>query len=83
MTAKFTIALDCAPGYPRPRDLLPGVLKDTGITLNEEKPQVMLMGHWEWVIPDAQTAAYEKARDTIKARITCLYHGGLIRYGSW
>lgn len=79
----FTIELDCAPGYPRPDDLLPGVLKDTGVTIDPQATSVRFFGNWEWIVPTSQEEAYAKARDTIKARITALYHSGTIRYGSW
>ena len=76
-----TIELDCAPGNPRPGDLLTGVLKDTDITLGETCSRVF--GNWVWDVPEDQTEKYETVRDLVKERITKLYHRGLIRYGSW
>jgi len=81
--SKYTIELDCQPGSPRPGDLLPAVLKDTGVTLDPTKPQATFFGNWEWVIPTEQEEAFKAARETIKARITKLYNSGAIRYGSW
>lgn len=80
---KYTIELDCAPGWPRPGDLLPDVLAGTGITLDAEKPQSMFFGNWVWEIPQDQVLKYEIARPTIISRIQALYGAGRIRYGSW
>lgn len=79
----YSIELDCAPGSMRPGDLIEGVIEGTGITLDPKKPNGMFFGNWEWVIPEAQNAAYEKAKDIIRERITKLYNAGVIRYGSW
>lgn len=80
---EYTIELDCPPGSPRPSDLLPGVLAETGVTLDPENTVGRFFGNWTWVIPEDQHAAYVAARDTIKGRIQDLYKRGSIRYGSW
>ena len=80
---RYSIELDCAPGWPRPSDLLPGVLEGTGVTLDVENTTMRLFGNWQWLIPDDQVEAFLAARETIKARIKALYENGTIRYGSW
>jgi hypothetical protein len=77
----YTIELDCPPGGLRPGDLLPDVLKDTGVVLG--KPVAMFFGNWEWVIPEDQEPAFEAHRSVIAERIKALYNSGAIRYGSW
>jgi hypothetical protein len=79
----YTIELDCAPGGIRPNDLLPGVLKDTGITIDPDNTVSRFFGNWKWEVPNEQTQAYEAVRETVKDRIETLYHSGVIRYGSW
>ena len=34
--SRYSIELDCAPGGPRPNELLPSVLEGTGVTLDPE-----------------------------------------------
>lgn len=46
----YTIELGCPPGSPRPGDLLPEVLKGTGVTINPEKTAARLFGDWEWIV---------------------------------
>jgi hypothetical protein len=83
--AKYSIELDCPPGYPRPGDLLPRVLEGTGLSPENFHNTGRLFGNWTFELPDGQNKneVYEKARDTIKQRITELYNSGAIRYGSW
>lgn len=78
---EYTIEIDCAPGMTRPDDLLPYVLKGTDIVLGE--PDSRFFGCWTWAIPKDQREAFEKNRDTIKARLTDLYDSGRARYVSW
>jgi len=78
-----TIELDCPPGSPRPDDLLPGVLKGTGVEIDPQKTVTRFFGCWEWVVPEQYREAYEKHLKTIEARIKRLYEAGTIRYGSW
>ncbi len=78
---KYVLELDCAPGLPRPGDLLPGVLKGTKLKL--DRPSSMFFGNWAWVIPAEQEALYEKNRNKIAKRIKALYEVGAIRYGAW
>lgn len=78
-----TIELDCPPGNPRPGDLLPSVIKDTGIPEDNREPVSKLFGNWEWNYDDVPEEIWLKARPTIKKRIERLFKGGIIRYASW
>ena len=75
------IGIDCPPGGPRPGELLPEVLMGTGITVGE--PTVKFFGFWRWTITEEQREIYNKARETIKNRLTNLYERGHIRYAEW
>lgn len=79
--ANQTIELDCAPGFPRPGDLIEGVLKNTGIEPVETCSR--LMGNWIWDFNDVDQELWDKANPTIQKRVKALYHEGSIRYGSW
>ena len=76
-----TIELDCAPGSPRPGDLIGGVIKDTGLPKREEVSR--FFGNWVWDYKDIPEGKWEKAIPILEERITALYHSGRIRYGSW
>ena len=76
-----TIELDCAPGYPRPGDLIEGVIKDTGLPQRETVSR--LFGEWTWDYSDIDPKVWLTAKPILKERITKLYNDGLIRYGSW
>ena len=76
-----TINLDCAPGSPRPGDLIAGVIKDTGLKLKE--PVAKFFGNWTWDYSEVPAEQWDKIRPTLKKRITRLYHAGYIRYGDW
>jgi hypothetical protein len=80
---KYTIELDCPPGNPRPGDLLPAVLQDTGVVIDPEKTVGRFFGNWTWQVPPDQSEQYEKQRKLIADRIKSLYERGFIRYGSW
>jgi hypothetical protein len=79
--AEQTIELDCAPGSPRPGDLIAGVIEGTGLELKE--PVSQLFGNWTWDYSDIPAETWATVRVTLKARVTALYNRGLIRYGSW
>lgn len=76
-----TIELDCAPGSPRPGDLIEGVIKDTG--LESKAPSSALFGNWTWSYPEVSDERWAEIQKITKPRIVALYHGGTIRYGSW
>lgn len=80
---RHTIEIDCAPGSPRPGDLLPGILEGTGVTIDPENTFQRFFGWWGWYVPEDQVEAYQKAKPVIKARIEALYARGTIRAGSW
>lgn len=79
----YTIELDCPPGWPRPDDLLPGVLEGTGFEPGDLKNTGRLFGNWTWEIPEKRSEEYVGIRETVKERVTALYNRGAIRYGSW
>jgi len=76
-----TIELDCAPGSPRPGDLIGGVIEGTGLQTKE--PVAMFFGNWTYDYSEVPADEWAKIRPTIKARIEALYESGAIRYGSW
>jgi hypothetical protein len=83
-----TIELDCAPGGPRPGDLIEAVVKGTILEgLPEAKPDSTVgrfFGNWTWEFPEISDEDWlQKVKPIIKPRIESLYHSGVIRYGSW
>lgn len=78
---QYTLEIDCAPGHVRPGDLLPQVLKGTGIVLGE--PQSRFFGCWQWVIPPEHVLAYSENRLVIETRLRELYERGAIRFAGW
>jgi hypothetical protein len=76
-----TIELDCAPGFPRPGDLLPALLKGTSVEPRE--PVSKFFGCWQWDYCDIPPAEWQQVQKTVKPRIEALYAQGRIRYGSW
>lgn len=81
MATLQTIELDCAPGYPRPGDLIEDVIKDTGLPTRE--PQSKMFGNWEWNYQDIAEEEWKKIKPILADRIKKLYEQGRIRYGSW
>lgn len=80
-----TIQMDCPPGEPRPWDLIDGVLLNTGLTSNDFTQSPSWFGHVTWALKDDPVLhlKYAAHRETIKERVTSLYHQGFIRYGTW
>lgn len=78
-----TIELDCAPGFPRPSDLLPSVLEGTGLTKDPEDTVGRFFGCWTWDFSSVPPEQWAKVRPILKERITALHNAGRIRYGSW
>jgi hypothetical protein len=76
-----TIELDCPPGYPRPGDLIAGVIGGTGLESRETISR--LFGNWVWDYHDVPPEKWEEIKPTLGERITKLYNNGIIRYGSW
>jgi hypothetical protein len=79
--ANQTIELDCAPGLPRPGDLIAGVIERTGLKLKE--PVSKCFGNWTWDYSDVDCDTWKEVQKIIKPRIEALYRKGKIRYGSW
>ena len=78
---KQTIEIDCPPGYPRPGDLISGVIKGTG--LPERTNDSCCFGNWEWDYSDIPKDVWGKAKPIIKERLVKLYNAGIARYCSW
>lgn len=76
-----SIELDCAPGGPRPGDLINGVIAELGLT--EREPVMKLFGNWKWDYSDVTEERWKEIQPTLKERVTALYNSGVIRYGSW
>ena len=76
-----TIELDCAPGNPRPDDLIAGVLKDTGLEVKE--PVGKFFGNYRWDYSEVSDDRWKEVQEITRPRIQELYNSGFIRYGSW
>lgn len=76
-----SIELDCAPGCPRPGDLIGSVI--AGTELPERESVSRFFGCWKWDYSDIPTDKWQAIKPTLKQRIEALYHSGAIRYGSW
>jgi hypothetical protein len=76
---KQEIHLECPPGDPRPADLLPDVIRDTGLPLRESVSR--LSGHWAWDYTDIPRELWEAAVPVIEIRIAKLYRKKVIRAG--
>lgn len=81
MPGPQTIEIGCPPGNPRPGDLLPGVIKGTGLEVRE--PVAMLYGDWEWDYSDIDPEKWKEIQPTLKERLVKLYNTGVVRYCSW
>ena len=76
-----TIELDCAPGGPRPGDLIGQVIEGTGLPSRE--PVGKFFGNWTWDYGDVPPEQWKAAQAITRPRIIELYETGKIRYGSW
>lgn len=82
----FSIELDCWPGNPRPWHLIEGVLKGTGLTVDDFDTAAPFFGNQTWVLKvgdEARDQRFVAAKPTIAMRVENLYTQGTIRYGSW
>ena len=75
------IVLDCAPGLPRPGDLLPAALE--GTTLQVQSPVGRFFGEWTWDYSHVPEQEYKDNVDQLSANIRKLHRDGEIRFGSW
>jgi len=78
-----TIEIDCAPMGPRPDQYIGGVLKGTGLKVEDFEITNKFFGNWEWTLTAKKEKEFKAAKPTLKQRITKLYNDGKIRYGSW
>lgn len=82
----FSIELDCAPGRPRPSDLIEGVLDGTGLSPTDFDTANPFFGHQTWVLRSGspeRDLAFTASKPIFKERIEALFHSHLIRYGTW
>ena len=77
--SKQEIHLECPPGDPRPGDLMPRLLRGTGIPLRNSESR--LFGHWEWDYNDIPREVWEAAVPIVMRRMRRLYRNGIIRAG--
>lgn len=77
--SKQEIHLECPPGGPRPGDLMPELLRGTGIPLRTSESR--MLGHWEWDYNDIPSEVWEAAVPTIMQRMHRLYEDGIVRAG--
>jgi hypothetical protein len=82
---RFSIELDCPPGYPRPHDLIDGVLKDTGLEVEDFETDSPFFGHQTWILKESarKDCIFTKSKHLFKERIEKLFYSGAIRYGTW
>ena len=79
-----TIEIDCAPGKQRPDSYIEGVLKDTGLTLEDFNEPLKSFGNWSWALKDqGKIDTFYAAKPKFKERLQSLYSAGAIRYASW
>jgi hypothetical protein len=79
-----TIELDCAPGTPRPDDLLPGILEGTGLTPDDFVITMKFFGWWRFELkPESDIKLFRQHKPVFEERIKALYKQGAIRAGSW
>jgi hypothetical protein len=76
---KYRIDIDCPPGDPRPGDLIPSVIKGTGLPLREDAG-CRFFGWWTWDYSDIAPDIWKRARPKIRRRLVRLYEQGVIRY---
>jgi hypothetical protein len=77
---KQEIHLECPPGEPRPSDLLPALLKGTGLPVREDVGR--LYGHWIWDYSDIPRDVWDAAVPLIERRMIRLFNAGIIRAGA-
>lgn len=83
--AKYTIEIDCPPGLPRPDQLFPLVIKDTGLEAEDFELRSRLFGHFIWILREdaSKTQVYLEKRQVIKKRLIALHDQGVARAVSW
>lgn len=82
---KFSIELDCPPGWTRPSNLIGGVLEGTGLDVTDFETGTPFFGHQTWILKESaeKDSIFLINKDIFKSRITELYNDGIIRYGTW
>jgi hypothetical protein len=75
------IRLDCAPGMPRPNELLPLALQKTGLPVVEASSK--LFGDFSFDYSHIEAAVWCQALPKLEANIKLLFAKQMIRFGSW
>ena len=83
--AKYSIEIDCKPGLPRPDQLFPLVIKDTGLDVEDFELRSRLFGHFIWILRQdgSKEQVYLEKREVFKKRLEHLLERGIVRYISW
>ena len=83
--AKYTIEIDCPPGYTRPDQLFPLVIKDTGLEAEDFELVSRLFGHFIWELREdaSKEQVFLSKREVFKKRLITLHDKGIARYCSW
>lgn len=82
----FSIEIDCPPGDPRPGDLFPDVLADTGLTEEDFEITSKVFGNWCWVLREGDVIRdmkFTNAKPIFRERLMKLHDDGVVRYASW
>lgn len=82
----YSIEIDCPPGFPRPGDLFPAVIANTGLKVEDFDNTGKLFGHWTWVLKEGdptRDALYTRNRPLFEFRLVQMYEAGYARYVSW
>jgi len=82
----YSIEIDCPPGDPRPGDLFPQVIADTGLCEDDFEITSKVFGNWTWVLRDGDEVRDQRfttAKPVFKARLMALHDSGTVRYASW
>lgn len=82
---KYSIEIDCPPGLPRPDQLFPLVLKETGLVEDDFELRSRLFGHFIWILREdaSKEQVFTAKRQVFKKRLEHLYERGIVRYCSW
>ncbi len=79
-----SIELDCPPGSPRPSDLIEGVLKDTGLVVEDFNTSAPFFGNQSWILKiGSKDALFTSLKPVFEKRLQELYAAGIARYVSW
>lgn len=75
------LGIDCPPGDPRPGDLLPRVLRGTGLRVSDFDLENKLFGAWTWRLKTSKSkdALFLASRGLLIKRLERLVKRGTVR----